>query len=316
MEHPPAVLLKYLGVSPAEGAAGSSDLAVLGGTITVLLGDETSAAGKLARYAAGLESPRKGKVLAGSGMAPATSREGRAATGYITDRIEAPPGMTPRGCVNLAVTASGKNRSSAGKNTGEILAWLDLETVSNLSLEELSQPEIQRTAMAVCMATSPELLVVDCPVHDSLHNKLKTYASAGNAVLIRTSSLGEIPSGVERIALCNKNGIVRVVRHSELLSRAVGGAEISVAFYPSLPRTQIETINGVKNLLHKEGKYRFTHSETTYAVTQLMNLARANSRAVIELHISRMPPAALLKLFEQEKEKPETGGLFKEEEGF
>ncbi len=316
MEHPPAVLLKFLGVSPAEGTAGSSDLAVLGGTITVLLGDETSAAGKLARYAAGLESPRKGKVLAGSGMAPATSREGRAATGYITDRIEAPPGMTPRGCVNLAVTASGKNRSSAGKNTGEILAWLDLETVSNLPLEELSQPEIQEPQWQSAWLPHQSFWWWTARFTTPSIPKLKTYASAGNAVLIRTSSLGEIPSGVERIALCNKNGILRVVRHSELLSRAVGGAEVSVAFYPSLPRTQIETINGVKNLLHKDGKYRFTHSETTYAVTQLMNLARANSRAVIELHISRMPPAALLKLFEQEKEKPETGGLFKEEEGF
>lgn len=316
MDHPPKVLLKFLGVTAGSSGSASTDLAVLGGTMAVLLGDEDSVAGKLARFAAGLESPRKGKVLAGRGMAPASSREGRSATGYITDRIDAPPGMTARGCVTLAVTAAGKDRVRAGQETNEILSWLDLETVANIPLEELKTPEIQRTSMAVCMATSPELLVVDCPVHDSMHSRLKTFSKAGNAVLIRASSLGEIPFGVERIALCDKIGIVRIVRHSELLSRAMGGAEISVSFYPSLPRTQIETINGVKNLLHKDGKFSFTHSETTYAITQLMNLARANSRAVIELHISRMPPSELIRLFDSEKEKPDQVGLFNEEEGF
>lgn len=284
--------------------------------MAVLLGDEDSVAGKLALFAAGLKSPRKGKVLAGRGMWPAASREGKAATGYITDSLDAPPGMTARGCVNLAVTAAIGERNKAAQKTAEILSWLDLDTVANVPLEELKTPEIQRTAMAVCMATSPELLVVDCPVHDSMHPKLKTFSKAGNAVLIRASSLGEIPFGVERIALCDGRGIVRVVRHSELLGRAMGGAEITVAFYPSLPRTQIETISGVKNLLHRDGKYRFTHNETTYAITQLMNLARANSRAVIELHISRMPPAALIRLFDGEREKQLSGGLFNEEEGF
>lgn len=316
MDNPPKVLLKFLGVSAGEDGSVSTDLAVLGGTMAVLLGDEDSVAGRLARYAAGLESPRKGKVLAGKGMWPASSREGRSATGYITDHLDAPPGMTARGCVNLAVTAVIKDRNRAAGETGEIISWLNLETVANIPLEELKMPEIQRTAMAVCMATSPELLVVDCPVHDSLHPRLKTFSKAGKAVLIRASSLGEIPFGVERIALCNENAIVRVVRHSELLSRAMGGAEITVSFYPSLPRTQIETISGIKNLIHRNGKYSFTHGETTYAVTQLMNLARANSRAVIELHIKRMPPSALIKLFEGEKEKQGSANLFNEEEGF
>ena len=316
MDNPPKVLLKFLGISAGDKGSVSTDLAVLGGTMAVLLGDEDSVAGKLARYAAGLESPRKGKVLTGRGMWPSSSREGRSATCYITDHLEAPPGMTARGCVNLAVTAAVKDRNRAASEIGEIISWLDLETVANVPLEELKTPEIQRTAMAVCMATSPELLVVDCPLHDSLHPKLKTFSKTGKAVLIRASSLGEIPFGVERIALCNENGIVRVVRHSELLGRAMGGAEITVSFYPSLPRTQIETISGVKNLIHSQGRYSFTHGETTYAITQLMNLSRANSRAVIELHISRMPPSALIKLFEGDKEKPGSANLFNEEEGF
>jgi len=266
MSQPPRVLLKYLGISTGEGKPASMDLAVLGGTMAVLLGDENSAAAQLAAFAAGLDSPRKGKVLAGSGMVPACSREGRQCTGYITETVDAPPGMTARGSVSLAVISSGKDRNTAGQETDALLGWLDLDSVSNVPVEQLKPQELQRTAMAIAMAASPELLVVNCAVHDSIHSRLKAFAEAGNAVLLRATSLGEIPFGVERIALCDRNGVVRVVRHGELLQRAMGGAEISVSFYPSLPRTQLETINGLKNLLHKDGKYSFTHTETVYAV--------------------------------------------------
>ena len=316
MESPPKVLLKFLGVSPEKDSTVSSDMAVLGGTMAALLGDEDSAAKRLIRFAAGFESPRKGKVLVGSGMSPAASREGKSATGFITGSVDAPPGMTVAGCIKLAVAATVKDRKKAAGKTGEILAWLDLESFSGVPVEELEEPEIQRASMALSMATSPELLIVDCPLHDSLHSRLKTFSKAGNAVLIKASSLGEIPLGVERIALCNAGGLVRVVRHSELLERAIGGAEIVVSFYPSLPRTQIETIKGVKNLLHRNGKYSFTHTETTYAVAQLMNLARANSRAVVELHISRMPPSALIRLFHGERAKNTSKDLFTSEEDF
>lgn len=317
MSQPPRVLLKYLGISLGNSKAVSMDLAVLGGTMAVLLGDKNSAAEQLAEFAAGLHTPRKGKVLTGSGMVPASSREGRQCTGYITDSVDAPPGMTARGCVNLAVASSGKERNKAGRETDELLGWLDLNTVSNVPVEELKPQEMQRTAMAVAMASSPELLVVNCAVHDSIHARLKAFARGGNAVLLRAASLGEIPLGVERIALCDKDGVVRVVRHGELLQRAMGGAEISVSFYPSLPRTQLEKIHGLKNLLHKNGKYSFTHTETVYAVTQIMNLARANSRVVAELHISPIPPGTLIKLFDAEGTREETpGGLFQEEAGF
>ncbi len=315
MEGPPEVLLKFLGVAAAVEGAVSTDLAVLGGTIAVLLGEESSVAGELAACAAGIRSPREGKVLVGRRMLEASTKEGRRASGFVAHTLEAPPGMTPRGCVNLAVTAVVKNRNSATEKTREILEWLDLQTVANVPLEELNSPEIQRTSMAVCMATSPELLVVDSPIHESLHSRLKTFARAGNAVLIRTSSLGEIPEGVERIALCDSSGIVRVVSRSELRGRAMGGAEISVSFCPSLPRQQLETIPGIKNLLHRNGLYKFTHGETAFAVTQLMNLARANSRAVIELHISSMPPSALIRLFEGDRGRTSHEGLFTGEDG-
>lgn len=313
MDSPPKVLLKFLGVTVGKKGSVSTDMAILGGSIAVLLGEEGSTAGELARFAAGLESPRKGKVLVGREMSPACSREGRAAVGHVTGKLEAPPGMTARGCINLAVNAAVKDRSKALAETAEILKWLDLETCAAVPVEDLEPPELQRTSMAVAMATSPDLLVVECPVHDSLHAKLQTFARAGNAVLIRASSLGEIPFGVQRIALCDEEGIARIVRHTELLSRAMGGSEITVSFYPSLPRNQIETISGIRNLLHRDGKFRFTHSETIYAVTQLMNLARANSRALIELSTSGMPPSALIRLFDSDRQPTESAGLFEEE---
>jgi len=316
MKQQPKVLLKFLGVSLEKGLPLSVDFAVLGGTMAALLGDENSSAGILAEYAAGLKSPPAGKVVAGSGMALSTSREGRAATGYISDSIDAPPGMTVKGCVNLAVTATGKKRAEASHDTAQLLKWLDLEKHGGVPVAKLDPPELQRAAMAIAMATSPELLVVGCAVHDSLHSRLKGFAEAGNAVLFKAESLGQIPFGVERIALCDENGISRTVRHSELAAVSLGGSEITVSFYPSLPRKQLEMLEGVKNLVHTDGAYRFTHADTTFAITQLMHIARANSRAVVELHISPVPPGILLKMFEPPDVHKAQSGLFGVEEGF
>ena len=310
MKQPPKVLLKFLGVSLEKGLPLSIDFAVLAGTMAALLGDDNSAAGILADYAAGTASPPVGKVIAGSGMEPATTRRGRSTTGFVSNKVTAPPGMTARGCINLAVTASGKNRADTASDTAQLLKWLDLEEICSIPVEDLKPPELGRTAMAIAMASSPELLVVDCPVHDSLHSRLKSFSEAGNSVLFRASSLGQIPIGVERIALCDETGIRRTVRHSEIAAMAIGGAEIKVSFYPSLPRKQIEQILGVKNLVHTDGAYQFTHSNTIYAITQLMHVSRANSRVIVELHLLPIPPESLLKMFDPPDESIDTSDLF------
>lgn len=316
MNQPPKVLLKYLGVSLEKGLPLSIDFAVLAGTMAALLGDDDSAAKALAEYAAGSSSPPVGKVVTGVNMALSTSREGRTATGYISDHIEAPPGMTVRGCISLAVTGYGKSRKETAQLTDQLLEWLDLDSLAGTPVEELEPSEVQRTTLAIAMATSPELLIVDCPVHDSLHAKLKTFSEVGNTVLFRASSLGQIPYGVERIALCDENGISRIVRHSELAAMSTGGSEITVSFYPSIPRKQIESIEGIKNLVHTDGLYKFTHADTVHAITKLMLVARANSRAVVELNLSPIPPGTLLKMFNPPDESQIPVDLFGGEEGF
>ncbi|MCK5133102.1 MAG: ATP-binding cassette domain-containing protein [Candidatus Sabulitectum sp.] len=316
MNQPPKVLLKYLGVSLEKGLPLSIDFAVLAGTMAALLGDDDSAAKALAEYAAGSSSPPVGKVVTGVNMALSTSREGRTATGYISDHIEAPPGMTVRGCISLAVTGYGKSRKETAQLTDQLLDWLDLNSLAGTPVEELEPSEVQRTTLAIAMATSPELLIVDCPVHDSLHSKLKTFSGVGNTVLFRASSLGQIPYGVERIALCDENGISRIVRHSELAAMSTGGSEITVSFYPSIPRRQIESIEGIKNLVHTDGLYKFTHADTVHAITKLMLVARANSRAVVELNLSPIPPGTLLKMFNPPDESQIPVDLFGGEEGF
>ncbi|MEA3267039.1 MAG: ATP-binding cassette domain-containing protein [Candidatus Fermentibacteria bacterium] len=316
MKQPPKVLLKYLGISLGKGLPLSIDFAVLAGAMAALLGEKDSAAYTLARYAAGFSSPPAGKVVTGAEMALATSRQGRSSTGYISDTIEAPPGMTVKGCISLAVTGFGKSRSEAADLTNELIDWLDLAPLKGTQVDQLESSEAQRTSMAIAMATNPKLLIVECPVHDSLHAKLKEFSEVGNTVLFRASSLGQIPYGVERIALCDKNGICRIVRHSELAAIALGGAEITVSFYPSLARKQLENIEGIKNLVHTNGLYKFTHADTVHAITKLMLTARANSRAVIELQLSPIPPGALLKMFSPPDELQVPVDLFHGEEGF
>lgn len=316
MKQPPKVLLKYLGISLGNGLPLSIDFAVLAGAMAALLGEKDSAAHTLARYAAGFSSPPAGKVVTGAEMALATSRQGRSSTGYISDTIEAPPGMTVKGCISLAVTGFGKSRSEAAHLTNELIGWLDLASLTGTQVDKLESSEAQRTSMAIAMATNPKLLIVECPVHDSLHAKLKEFSEVGNTVLFRASSLGQIPYGVERIALCDTNGICRIVRHSELAAISLGGAEITVSFYPSLPRKQLENIEGIKNLVHTGGLYKFTHADTVHAITKLMLMARANSRAVIELQLSPIPPEALLKMFNPPDESQVSIDLFHGEEGF
>ena len=137
MKQPPKVLLKYLGISLGKDLPLSIDFAVLAGAMAALLGEKDSAAHTLARYAAGFSSPPAGKVVTGAEMALATSRQGRSSTGYISDTIEAPPGMTVKGCISLAVTGFGKSRSEAAHLTNELIGWLDLASLTGTQVDKL-----------------------------------------------------------------------------------------------------------------------------------------------------------------------------------
>lgn len=310
MARQPKVLLKFLGISLDETKAVSIDFAVLCGAMAALLGNEESAAKTLAEFAAGFKSPPVGKVVTGRSMATATSPEGKRSSGFISSKITAPPDMTVRGCISLAVTAQGNDNAKSKSITNELTNWLQLEDVQHSQIQNLSIPETQRCSMAIAMASNPELLIVDCPVHYSLFDKLKTFSEGGNTVLFRASSLGEIPPGVERIALCNENGICVTVRHSELAELTIGGAEISASFYPSLPREQLESIKGIRNLMHKEGKFKFTHSDTSFAILQLVHIARANSRVIVDLNLSSIPPSVLISLLVNAATPPPPADLF------
>ncbi len=314
MTRQPKVLLKFLGISLDETKPVSIDFAVLCGAMAALLGNEKSAAKTLAEYAAGFKSPPVGKVVTGRSMASATSPEGKRSSGFISSKITAPPDMTVRGCISLAVTAQGNDNAKSKSRTNELINWLQLEDAQQSQIKDLTIPETQRCSMAIAMASNPELLIVDCPVHYSLFDKLKTFSEAGNTVLFRASSLGEIPPGVERIALCNENGICVTVRHSELAELTIGGAEISASFYPSLPREQLESIAGIRNLMHKDGKFRFTHADTSYAILQLVHIARANSRAIVDLNLSSIPPEVLIKLLSTANTPPPQTDLFGQKE--
>ncbi len=310
MTRQPKVLLKFLGISLDETKPVSIDFAVLCGAMAALLGNEKSAAKTLAEYAAGFKSPPVGKVVTGRNMAPSTSPEGKRSSGFISSSIAAPPDMTIKGCINLAVTAQGNDKAKSKSITDQLINWLQLEDIQQSRIKDLSIPATQRCSMAIAMTSNPELLVVDCPVHYSLFDKLKTFSEAGNTVLFRASSLGEIPPGVERIALCNENGICVTVRHSELAELTIGGAEISASFYPSLPREQLESIEGIRNLMHNEGKFKFSHADTSYAILQLVHIARANSRVIVDLNLSPIPPEVLIKLLNPDNTVPPKIDLF------
>lgn len=289
-----SVLLSTDELRIRDGSREPMDLALLAGSMLVLLGGPDTVARDLCRVLAGRRPPVSGRVLLGDGEA----QLGESGTGgrveYVPDDFTCPPGMTLRQHLELAAAASGHRGKRAGEMIPQVLDWCSLEDLSDSKVSSLPPDTRYMAAFAAACLSIPSVLVLQGPCPLELHPLLEEFCRGDGAVVVSVRELGSIPQAADRIALCDGNEVRRIVRFGELASAAAALMRLRVRFFPALPRAVMESLPGARDIVAVNGGFEFFHGGLSAAVTNLVNLARANSRQIAGLEVRPPSVEALL----------------------
>lgn len=293
----------------SDKAADPLELAILSGSMLILLGDENTIAPKLAAILSGRSSPVSGRVLIGEQHLDVMSHSARGLTAYVSASSSFPDSVTVSRYLELAAAAAGFSRKNSEEILSQLYNWCSLTDYMDTPVEDLSADLRFITGFAAACLPVPKVLILQGPFPVDLHPLLEDLCDSNCAVVASVPGLEYIPQSSQRIALCSKKSVTHIIRFQELADACSSLMRVRVLFFPALPRSVMESLKGAKNITAVEGGYQFNHSNLSAAVTNLANLARANSRQIAGLEI-RSPSSEELMDFFSEDEDPGEVDLF------
>jgi len=286
------------------------ELAVLSGSMIVLLGDAESIAPDLALIMAGRKNPFSGNIFLSDESLNVNSHEARGRIEYVGNDFTCPPGMTLSGHLSLAAAAAGYRRKETGDIVSQLVHWCSLETRMDEEVNRLSPDSRYLAAFAAACLPVPEVFVLQGPIPELLHPLLEDLCDGGCAVIASIPEVQYIPGITERVALCDSEKVRAIIRLQELSEACSALRRIRARFFPALPREVMESLPGARDIVAIPGGYEFHHPELSAAVTNMVNLARANSRQIAGLEVQPPSIEQLLEHFSEDDEEPGEVGLF------
>ncbi|MCK4806626.1 MAG: hypothetical protein KAT09_03220 [Candidatus Aegiribacteria sp.] len=281
------------------------ELAVLAGSMVVLLGDDKTIAPDLALILAGRKSPASGKIYLGDDNLDVRSHNARGRVEYVSCDFSCPEGMTVSGHLSLASAAAGYSRKDTREILSQLYNWCSLESYMDEKVNELSPDNRYLVAFAAACLPVPDVFVLQGPFSYRLHSLLEDLCQEGCAVIASLPEIQYIPQTTERIAVCDSDDVRRIVRLQELSDACSILMRLRVRFFPALPRAVMESLPGAKDILAIHGGYEFHHPGLSAAVANLVNLARANSRQIAGLEVKPPSNSELVKYFTADDEPGE-----------
>ncbi len=281
------------------------ELAILAGSMLILLGDENTIAPKLARILAGRSSPVSGRVLIGEQHLDVISHSARGLTAYVSSDFSCPGGVTVSGHLELAAAAAGFSKKDSEGILSQLYNWCSLTDYTDVPVEDLSADLRFITGFAAACLPVPRVLILQGPFPVDLHPLLEDLCDSNSAVVASVPGLEYVPQASQRIALCNKKRVTHIIRFQELADACSSLMRVKVLFFPVLPRSVMESLPGARDIVAVEGGYEFYHSNLSAAVTNLVNLARANSRQIVGLEIKSPSSAELTDFFSDDEDTGE-----------
>lgn len=200
-------ILEARGVSVVRGGRrilDSATVAIAPGTLTAIVGPNGSGKSTLLRALTGLWSPASGSVtLNGQPIAAMPRREMARRLSFLPQDTRCDFAFTVQEMV-----AMGRHphrgrfepeRESDRHAIDEAIATCDLEDLRLRTVDRLSGGERQRVAIARCLATEPDAILLDEPTaHLDLEHALsivslcRALADAGRTVALATHDLGTV----------------------------------------------------------------------------------------------------------------------------
>lgn len=298
----PAFLLQATDMRPLRESRHQVDIAVLGGSALALAADGTGFVNRFARMLAGLEKPWCGRICLGRGGVGAFDRAARRLVGFVPERLEAAPGMTPRGYLTLLSAAAGAGGRKAQGASLETLKWFGIDQYSGTPVERLPGDVRYAVGFAGALIHNPSVVIAQGPVPELVFRQLEDLKAVDKALVLCCDGVAGIPPCSDRIALCSDTDLVRTVPAGELARLCSSSSEIRVSFHPPLQRRLMEEIPGLVSLTSIEGGWSLRHSSPAAAIGAISALARANSRMISSFSIRHPSVSALIRLSEEDFE--------------
>ncbi len=217
------------------------DLDVQRGEVVALVGASGSGKSTLVNVLAGLEEPTAGRVrVGGHDLATMGSTERthyrRDVVGFVWQQTgrNLLPYLDARANVEVPLALAGRGRRERRRRSAELLEIVGLADRATHRPSQLSGGEQQRVAIAVALASAPELLLADEPTGEldteTAHAVLDTLRQAshaeGSTVLIVTHD-PLVSGSVERTVAIRDGRTATEVRRRRTIG--VGGLEEVVA---------------------------------------------------------------------------------------
>jgi ABC-2 type transport system ATP-binding protein len=185
-------------------------LSVAYGEVVSLLGPNGAGKTTTVETLLGFREPTSGSVRL-HGLDPVRDHdEVVARTGALLQRGGVWFPMTPRQVLDLTATYY-----QAPRDTGELLALLDLEQCARTPWRRLSGGEQQRTLLALALLGRPRVLVLDEPTtsvdpqgRQVIRSIIARERDRGCAILITTHELDEAERQADRLVIMNHGRVV------------------------------------------------------------------------------------------------------------
>jgi ABC-type multidrug transport system ATPase subunit len=284
-----SVLLRTEDLRPLSTTRSPIELAVLASSILILLGGEDTVAPRLAQMMAGRMRPASGRILVGESLVEVSTREARDLIRMVDREFTCPPGMTVRAQLSLAAAAAGSRRAESAEIVGHLASWCSLENLLDERVGDLAPVDRYLVGFAAACLPVPRVLVLQGPFPVEVHRLLSELCDGGCTIVAAVPGVEHVPRSAERIALCSEDGVFMVLRFQELTEACSNLLRLTIRFLPALSRGVMESLPGARDIVAVEGGYSFHHDNLSTAVTNLVNLARANSRTIVGLEMR--PPS-------------------------
>lgn len=139
------------------------DMQIMAGEFVTFLGPSGCGKSTTLRIIGGFEHPDAGRVIIGGEDVTAKPPNKRDVNMVFQDYALFPH-MTVAGNMAFGLELKGKSRSEIDQRLDELLALLELESLSERMPDQLSGGQRQRVALARALAPDPQLLLLDEPL--------------------------------------------------------------------------------------------------------------------------------------------------------
>jgi len=196
-----------------------------------------------------------------------------------------PEGVTVERYLSIGCAAAGFSRKETREILSQLLGWCSLLDCRDVKVSSLDPARRFITGFAAACLPVPRILVMKGALPPEVYPLMEDLCENGCSVIASVPGIESIPVSAERIAICDKSDVTRILRQSELAEAVSELMRIRVSFYPALPRAVMESLSGSRDITAVDGGFEFHHSNLSAAVTNLVNLARANSRQISMLEV-------------------------------